>query len=174
MNYTIFTREQVIPRTKTVPGPLGSPRVIPNPGDLPAFPPGAVVFYEPPGLDIYSDDSAARRVLLADPAGVATLEQILAAFPLILAAKYQRLWEAASAWEKKFISGVGLSILSLGVAQGKPKAVAVAQWSSNLWMNLYYPRKAAVCLDSEPDCDFSAAGDMPYSVPELSAEVWGQ
>jgi len=172
MNYTIFTREQVTPRLKSVAGPFSGARVVLNPGDPPAYPPGAAVFYAPPQLDIYSDDPAARRVLLADPAGVAALEQILAAFPLILAAKYQRLWEAASAWERQNISGVGLSILSLGVAQGKPKAMAVAQWSNDLWMGLYYPRKALISLETEPDCDFSAAGDMPHSVPELSAEIW--
>jgi len=52
--------------------------------------------------------------------------------------------------------------------------MAIAAWSSNLWNGLYYPRKALISLDTEPDCDFSVAGDMPYSVPELSAEVWGQ
>jgi len=166
MNYTIFVRDQVTPRRH----PSGAP----NMGPPPVYPAGGGLFYAPPSLDVYSDDQNARRVLCSDPYGTATMAEIMAAFPLILNAKYQRLWDAASAWERKNISGVGLSILSLGVAAGKPKALAVAQWSNQLWMGLYYPRKATISLDTEPDCDFSPAGDMPYSVPELSAEVWGQ
>lgn len=173
MDYTIFTLEQVTPRTKAVPGPRGATQIKPNPGPPPVYPAGSCLVYEPPSLDIYADDPLLRRVLLRDPHGTATMPEILAAFPQVLDAKYSSLWQAAHEWEQRSISGVGLSILSLGVAQAKPKALAVAQWSNNLWMNHYYPRKATISLDSEPDCDFSIVGDMPYSVPEISAEVWG-
>jgi len=174
MGYTIFTREQVLTRTRTVPGPFGQSQVIANAGPAPAYPVGSSVFYSPEELDIYSPDPACRRVLLADPAGVASEAEIMAAFPAILDDKKNRLWSAASAWERRNISGVALSLLTLGVARGLPKALAIANWSNALWNGTYYPRKAAIRFDTEPDCDFSGCGDMPHSVPELSAEVWGQ
>lgn len=172
MPYSIYTEPQAVKTTRTVPRGMGrfEAAIVPP---VRTYPPGTALFYAPEGFNIYSDDSSLRRVLLSDPDGTATPPEILAVFPAILDAKYSRLWQAAHDWEQRNISGVGLSILSLGVAQGKPKSLAVAAWSNNLWMNLYYPRKALISLDTEPDCDFSAAGDMPYTVPELSVEVFG-
>jgi hypothetical protein len=170
--YTIFTREQVSPKFKVVPGPRSTSVTMLNAGNKPFYPGGASLNYSPPDLNIYSDNPLKRRELLSDPNGTATIEQILAAFPLILEIKYNRLWQAAHDFEQRNISGVGLSILSLGVAQNKPKCLAVAAWSNRLWMDFYYPRKATISIDTEPDCDFSGAGEMPYSVTELAAEVY--
>lgn len=170
MNYTIYTTYQITPATVIRPRLEGGQSEIENPV-MPTLPIGTSLFYAPPEYSRFSADANNRRVLLSDPQGTATIDQIKAAFPLILDEKYNQLWQAAHAYEQKYISGVGLSILSLGVAQGKPKASAVAAWSNNLWMAHYYPRKAAVSLEVEPDCDFTIAGPMPYSVPELSAEV---
>ena len=171
MGYTIFELPQVTPRFRTVHGANGLEQVETA---LPALviPPGCSVLYQPAGLDRFSANPEQRRILLANPTGSATMEQVLAAFPTVLDAKYSRLWQAAHDYEQRFISGVGLAILSLGVSLNRPKAVAVADWSNRLWMEHYYPRKAAICIEYEPSDDFSAAGDMPYSVPELAAEVY--
>lgn len=84
-----------------------------------------------------------------------------------------RLWQAAHTYEFAQISGVAIGVLSLGVAQGKPKALAIAAWSAGIWNNNYYPRKALCDGITEPNYDFSNCGLIPYSIPELSAEVWG-
>jgi len=173
MPYTIFIREQVLERSRRVPDVNDTFRMVANLGDPPAYPAGAYFVFSNADFDRYSAAPELRRELIFDPAGSATLEQILAAFPACLDAKKAKLWEAASAWERRNISGVALSLLTLGVAQQKPKALAIAAWSNHLWNDTYYPRKALISLDTEPDCDFSSAGDMPFSVPELSAEVWG-
>lgn len=170
MNYTIFTLPQVLERTITVPGPGDSTVARPNIPER-VYPPGTSFIYGPPDMDIYSTDAEHRKVLLQDPAGTAGMAEIMAAFPLILDIKYNALWRAAHEWEQKFISGVGLSILSLGVSREKPKALAVANWSQNLW-GLYYQRKALINIETQPELDFTAAGEMPYSVPELSQEIF--
>lgn len=172
MGYTIFELPQVTPRFRTVHGANGPEQVETA---LPAIsiPAGCSVLFQPASLDRFSADPALRCLLLADPQGTATLDQVIAAFPDVLKSKFAKLWQAAHDYEQRYISGVGLSILSLGVAQNRPKCLAVADWSNRLWMDYYYPRKASVTPASEPDCDFSPAGEMPYSVPELAAEVYG-
>lgn len=83
MNYTIFIREQVMERTKYVPGPRGSREIKPNFGPDPLYPAGAFLIYKPDTLDIYSSNPADRRVLLVDSNGTATGAEIFAAFPKI-------------------------------------------------------------------------------------------
>ncbi len=129
---------------------------------------------KPPNYSQYAAEDARRTEVIKSDTGTLTAAQVLAICPTVLDAKYKRLWDAASAWEKKNISGVALSLLTLGVIQQKPRALAIAAWSDRLWNETYYPRKALISLETEPDCDFSGVGDMPYTVPELSAEVWGQ
>lgn len=82
MNYTIFMLPQVLERTITVPGAGDSYVTKPN---IPkrVYPSGTSLHYEPATLDIYSADSAKRRVLLNDPTGTATSADIFAAFPEI-------------------------------------------------------------------------------------------
>ena len=55
--------------------------------------------------------------------------------------RLEQLWQAAHDYEKSYISGVGLSILAVGVLLSKPKALAVSAWSAKLWNETYYPRK---------------------------------
>jgi len=167
--YSLYVAPQ-LPEYVQVNGPYG-PESLKNP-ELTVL--HADHYCKPANYSRAAADEARRTEIIRSSSGTLTAGEVLAVCPTVLDAKYQRLWEAASAWERKNISGVGLSILSLGVAAGKPKALAVAEWSNQLWMGLYYPRKATINLDTEPDYDFSPAGDMPYSVPELSAEVWGQ
>lgn len=114
-----------------------------------------------------------EKTLVAPPVYEPSPEELAAT----IEEKKFALWNACSEYEKSFISGVGLSILALGVAKGKPKALAVAAWSQNLWGNsldnsgVYYGRKAQITATSELNLDFSEAGSMPYSVSELAVEA---
>lgn len=79
------------------------------------------------------------------------------------------LWNAANEYQESRISGAAIGLLTLGVLQGKPKCVAVQQWITAVWTD-YYTRKAAL----SKNLDYSNNGPMPYTVPELMAEVMGQ
>jgi len=84
------------------------------------------------------------------------------------------LWEAATKYQETWISGAAYGVVTLGVIQQKPKCLAVMMWISSIWNGLYYPRKAQVTEDFDSALyDFSSCGPMPYSVPELNAEVFG-
>lgn len=85
-------------------------------------------------------------------------------------AKIGRLWAAADAYTSGYISGVAIGLLTIGVLQSLPKALAVSAWSSAVWDD-YYARKALVTASSVDDLDFSSHGPMPHSVPELRAEL---
>ena len=87
-----------------------------------------------------------------------------------VAAKIDRLWAAADAYTSSYISGVAIGLLTIGVMQSKPKALAVSAWSSAVWDD-YYARKALVTASSVETLDFSSHGPMPHSVPELRAEL---
>lgn len=87
-----------------------------------------------------------------------------------LARKNADLWKAADAYIYATINGVALSILTLGVSNAKPKALAVAAWCDAVWTE-YYVRKAQITLGAEPNLDFSPLGDKPYTVLELREEV---
>jgi hypothetical protein len=80
------------------------------------------------------------------------------------------LWAAADAWQTQFISGVAIGILTIGMLQAKPKALAVTAWTQRLWKD-YYERKAKIVPGGQVDTDFSSIGPMPHSVPELQAEL---
>ena len=78
--------------------------------------------------------------------------------------------QAADRYTSSYISGVAIGILTIGVMQHKPKALAVTAWSSAVWAE-YYARKALVTATSVDNHDFSSFGPIPHSVPELQAEV---
>lgn len=84
--------------------------------------------------------------------------------------KIEALWAAADRYVTGYISGVAIGILTIGAIQSKPKAMAVTGWSSSIWAE-YYARKALVTIDSVDNLDYSTFGAMPYSVPELQAEI---
>lgn len=88
----------------------------------------------------------------------------------LVATKIEGLWQAADRYTSSYISGVAVGILTLGVLQQKPKALAVTAWSSAIWAE-YYARKALVTVDSQDNHDFTGFGPMPHSVPELQAEI---
>ena len=83
----------------------------------------------------------------------------------------QALWQSATDYQERYISGAAIGLLTIGVIQGKPKSVAVMAWINSVWA-IYYQRKPAVTAD-HVDADFSSAGPMPYNVPELQDEVIG-
>lgn len=85
-------------------------------------------------------------------------------------AKVEALWAATDRYVTGYISGVAIGILTIGVLQQKPKALAVTSWSSAIWAE-YYTRKSLITLTSQDNHDFSSFGPMPYSVPELQEEV---
>ena len=85
-------------------------------------------------------------------------------------AKIESLWAAADAYTSSYISGVAIGLLTIGVLQSLPKALAISAWSSAVWDD-YYARKALVTVSSVDDLDFSSHGPMPYSVPELRVEL---
>lgn len=101
------------------------------------------------------------------PADSGELAPYLAAYREQLTAP---LWRAATDWQEKFISGVAIGLLTLGVAQGKPKALAVMKWNEDHWGE-YYRRKDIVLSGGAPDYDFTGSGKMPFSVPELQEEL---
>lgn len=47
--------------------------------------------------------------------------------------KIESLWSAADKYTSSFISGVAIGILTIGVLQQKPKALAISSWSSSIW-----------------------------------------
>ena len=84
------------------------------------------------------------------------------------------LWNAATNYEQRYISGSALALLTIGVLKGLPKCQDVQFWINNLWMNHYYIRKTEITGDaiiSAEMLDFSLVGPMPHSVPELVEEV---
>jgi hypothetical protein len=82
----------------------------------------------------------------------------------------EQLWRSADTHVTKFISGVAIGLLTLGCIQQKPKALAVSAWSSSIW-DAYYVAKEQVSNNTFPSVIFSTFGPMPYSVPELRAEL---
>lgn len=118
-------------------------------------------------LDIAVQDGRARRVWQVYPLPD---EEAQARLASAVASQQAALWAAADAWQTAYISGVAIGLLTIGVLQGRPKALAVQAWSGRLW-GLYYQRKATITPYTQVDTDFSAAGPMPYGVPELQAEL---
>lgn len=87
-----------------------------------------------------------------------------------LQANEDALWRAADAHQTRYISGVAIGLLTIGVLQQKPVALAIHAWSASVW-DEYYRRKALLTYNGPVDGDFTACGPMPYSVPELRAEL---
>ena len=89
---------------------------------------------------------------------------------VVISSKIEALWKAADSYVSSYISGVAIGLLTIGLIQHLPKALAVTAWSSGIWAE-YYQRKALVTYNSEDNLDFSSFGGMPHSVPELQAEL---
>lgn len=82
------------------------------------------------------------------------------------ATRIDMLWQAAHNYEYARISGSAIGILAMGVIQNKPKSLAVQTWINGIW-NIYYTRKTTGSIDT----DFTSAGPLPYTVPEIMEEL---
>ena len=78
--------------------------------------------------------------------------------------------EAAKQYIDKYITGVGLALLSAGVAADRPKAKAVARWCKAIYTESF-KREQACRLGQPLDTDFSSFGDIPHTAVELDAEL---
>jgi hypothetical protein len=112
-------------------------------------------------------DGRARRVWEVYPLPDEVVAENAAAS---IKSQQAQLWAGADAWQTQHISGVAIGILTIGMLQSKPKALAVTAWTQRLWAE-YYRRKAAITPGGRVDADFSSIGPMPHSVPELQAEL---
>lgn len=81
-----------------------------------------------------------------------------------------RTREAAKAYIDKYITGVGLALLSAGVAANRPKAKAVARWCKAIYTESF-KREEACRLGQPLDTDFSGFGEIPHTAVELDAEL---
>lgn len=88
----------------------------------------------------------------------------------VIASKIEALWKATDNYIAKYISGVAIGILTLGVSQMKPKALEVTAWTQSIWSE-YYIRKSAVTANSKDNHDYSSFGAIPFSVQDLKEEV---
>lgn len=89
----------------------------------------------------------------------------------LLAQNVERLWQVAHDLESRYVTGIAIGLLTIGVMQGKPKALAVQAWIKSIW-TMYYTRKAALTPSMDDTLlDFSTLGVPPYSMPELQAEL---
>lgn len=82
------------------------------------------------------------------------------------AARQSALWQSAHDYEFQQVSGSAIGLLAMGVMMGKPKCAAVQNWIKGIW-TVYYTRKAT----GSHDTDFSVAGSIPHTVPELMQEL---
>ena len=81
-----------------------------------------------------------------------------------------RTREAAKQYIDKYITGVGLALLSAGVAANRPKAKAVARWCKAIYTESF-TREQASRLGQPLDIDFSSFGEIPHTAVELDAEL---
>jgi len=82
----------------------------------------------------------------------------------------EALWQAATHYQESYISGAAIGLLAIGVIQNKPKSLAIKAWINNIWNNHYYVQKPLV-NENYTGYDFSVCGPIPYTVPELNAEL---
>jgi hypothetical protein len=108
------------------------------------------------------------------PAVDFTQDEIEAAKGAIIADNIAQLWQAATDYERSYISGSAVGLVTIGIVKQKPKSLAVMAWINSIWGGRYYPIKAALqagkAFDSEM-LDYSSCGPMPHTVPELMEEV---
>jgi hypothetical protein len=167
MGYVIFIVPKIYPKFISAHGVTGDQMRL-NPGPILTRPSGELIYKDHSGL--YGDDPTIRVELRQTESGTVTVAEIMAACPRILDKKYADLWEAAHNYEFQQISGSAIGLLTLGVLRSLPKCTVVQAWIKSVWV-LYYERKELISFTSEPDLDFTVAGTIPYTIPELMAEV---
>lgn len=87
-----------------------------------------------------------------------------------------RLWEACSAYERRFLSGGAHALIFDLRRSGNPKAVRVYQWIMSLWREYYRRRdhiEAARMVDEivRESLIFDVCGAPPHSLRELLTDA---
>jgi hypothetical protein len=83
------------------------------------------------------------------------------------------LWQKATDYMTQYISNAAFGLVTKGSLKNLPKCIAVETWINNIW-SLYYTRKELITYEwNDSLYDFSICGPMPYTVPELTKEVYG-
>jgi hypothetical protein len=87
------------------------------------------------------------------------------------AANVNELWQTATNYQNTWISDAAFSLVAIGVMQKGPISTAIYDWINSIW-TLYYTNKTQITYTYNASLlDFSSCGPMPYSVPQLEAEV---
>jgi hypothetical protein len=146
MNYTIFTPPQITPATVVRNDIQGAEVIRENPEQivLPAY---TNIIYRPSGYDRFSADPAKRSLLLADPGGVATRDEILAAFPgwldsLMDAVRAECQRHILATYPIWYQSNVALGIYGTPVADKLRNDIAAVITESNRCEQLIYDGQA--------------------------------
>lgn len=142
----------------------------------------AVVFPSPtPIHDVYSQKVVSATTVLTDKGHYEQRWEVveLSGEELLTAQELKRtseataeslridsLWKAATTYEQQAISGSAIGLITLGVIQAKPKALAVQSWIQAIWTE-YYARKAS----GSNDTNYTIIGECPHTVPELMVEL---
>lgn len=83
--------------------------------------------------------------------------------------RLEQLGLAYNNYVGQFVSGVGVGILTLGVASSMPKAIAFAQWVAKI--SLDYKQRMDMVNNVPLNLDFSNNGAPPYRIWEVQQEV---
>ena len=85
--------------------------------------------------------------------------------------RISELWQRATAYEQKYISGSMYTVLAVLIESKNIKSLEVSAWVRSIW-DLYYQEKYKIRNEDGYNSleDFSVCGDCPHSVPELINE----
>ena len=122
-----------------------------------------------PGEKIFDHIATEDELKIVFPNYICHIQSIQ---PTRLEINMENLWLAATNYESSEISGSAPAMVAIGIIKDLPKCKAVSTWITSIWI-LYYSRKSLVTNDilDPAALDFSSCGKMPYTVPELMAEV---
>ena len=122
--------------------------------------------YPDPTLYTWTENADGSLTITPIPAGTLIQQQ-----ESKKANNIEVLWQAAHDYEFASINGSAVGLVTIGIMLNLPKCKAVSTWITSIW-NLYYTRKPLITDVFDPAMlDFSSCGPMPYSIPQLMAEV---
>jgi len=81
------------------------------------------------------------------------------------------LLNAHNSYIEQFVSGVGIGLLTIGIIQSKPTALAFSGWLAQVANDLKSRQDAVVADGQEINIDFSNNGAPPNTIWEVRAEV---
>ena len=87
------------------------------------------------------------------------------------AQKIEELWNAASKYESRYISGSAPAAIAKLVIAGNEKAIATEAWVNGIWADDYNRRQTVSIAETEETIhavsdDFNNNGPIPYSIFE--------